>query len=123
MKLTDEDWKKKLTKEQYEVLRKKSTEPAFSGKLKKGDGFYVCAGCGAELFSTDTKYDSGCGWPSFFDSVKNNIETKVDNSHGMKRIEIICKKCGGHLGHIFDDGPDPTGKRYCVNSVSLKLKE
>ncbi len=123
---SETEWKKKLSKEQYRILREKGTEIPFSGKLlhNKEKGVYVCAGCGNELFSSDAKFDSECGWPSFFESVKNKIEYKEDDSQGMKRIEIMCKKCGGHLGHIFDDAPKtPTGKRYCVNSVALDFKE
>ncbi len=111
---------------EYHVLREKGTEPAFTGKLLKNQktGLYVCAGCGNELFSSKTKFDSGTGWPSFWDFVSNDsVELKSDNSHGMQRTEVICKKCGGHLGHVFDDGPKPSGQRYCMNSVSLKFKE
>lgn len=120
------DWKKKLTSEQYAVLRDKATEAPFSGKLlyHKEKGTYTCAACGAELFSSDTKFDSGCGWPSFYDiKDKKNIEFKADSSHGMKRIEVRCRNCGGHLGHLFDDGPQPTGKRYCINSLALGFKK
>ncbi|MDP3734175.1 MAG: peptide-methionine (R)-S-oxide reductase MsrB [Nanoarchaeota archaeon] len=120
------DWKKKLTPEQYRVLREKGTELPFTGKLlhNKEKGVYVCAGCGTALFPSDTKYDSGCGWPSFYDlQHKENIELQKDISLGMQRIEVLCKKCGGHLGHVFDDGPQPTGKRYCINSLSLGFKK
>ncbi|PVX23119.1 MAG: peptide-methionine (R)-S-oxide reductase [Candidatus Bathyarchaeum sp.] len=123
---TEDEWKKLLSREQYNVLREKGTEPAFSGKYLKNkkNGNYVCAACGNELFSSDTKFDSGTGWPSFWKSVsKDNVELKVDNSHGMRRTEVICKQCGGHLGHVFDDGPTPTGQRFCINSISLKFKE
>jgi peptide-methionine (R)-S-oxide reductase len=121
MQLSEEEWKKKLTTEEYRVLREKGTEPPGTGKYNhfKKDGYFVCAGCGDTLFTSDTKYNSGSGWPSFYDGYNNNIEEKVDKSLGMVRIEILCKRCGGHLGHKFDDGPAPTGMRYCVNSVSL----
>ena len=123
MPQSNEEWKKKLTSEQYRTLREKATELPFSGKLlqNKEKGVYVCAGCGAELFSSDTKYDSGCGWPSFYAANKEKIELKEDVSHGMTRIEVLCKKCGGHLGHVFDDGPQPTGQRYCINSAALEF--
>src|SRR3989338_2054909 len=120
------DWKKKLTPEQYRVLREKDTEPAFSGKYHdtKDKGVFRCAGCGEELFSSDTKFDSGTGWPRFYDAMNNEkIELRPDKSHGMKRTEVICKKCGGHLGHLFDDGPGPTGKRYCINSCALDFEK
>ena len=123
---TEEEWKKVLSPEEYHVLREKGTEPAFSGKYlkKKKKGTYVCAGCGNELFSSETKFDSGTGWPSFWSPVsKDSVEEKVDNRFGMHRTEVRCKKCGGHLGHVFDDSPTPTGQRYCINSVSLKFKE
>jgi len=123
---TDEEWKKVLSPEQYEVLREKGTEAPFSGKyyLHKEKGVYVCAACGAELFRSDTKFDAGCGWPSFFDAIDSSkiVYTK-DMSHGMVRTEITCAKCGGHLGHVFDDGPAPTGTRYCVNSLSIEFKK
>ena len=108
------------------MLREKGTEPAFTGKYlrNKKKGTYVCAGCGNELFSSDTKFNSGTGWPSFWDSVsKDNVEEKTDNSFGMRRTEVLCKKCGGHLGHVFNDGPQPTGQRFCINSTSLNFKE
>jgi len=118
---SDEEWQKELTAEQYRVLREKGTERPFTGEYykHKEEGTYVCAGCGAELFDSDTKYDSGCGWPSFYAGMEGKITTKQDNSLGMARTEIMCAKCGGHLGHIFNDGPQPTGQRYCVNSASL----
>lgn len=125
-KYIDKDWKKILTDEQYQILRKKGTEPAYSGKLlrNKKDGIYVCAGCGNPLFSSDTKYDSGSGWPSFWDVISNDkIELKEDNSYNMNRIEVICSRCGGHLGHVFDNGPLPTKKHFCINSISLDFKE
>lgn len=123
---TKKDWQQELTPEQYKVLRRKATEAPFSGKLlnHKETGVYTCAACGAELFSSDAKFDSGSGWPSFSDVIKNeNLKTEADNRHGMNRVEIMCAECGGHLGHVFDDGPTATGKRYCVNSVSLNFKK
>ncbi len=134
MKNDENFWKKKLTKDQYEILREKGTEAPFTGKLleNKKKGMYVCVACGNELFSSDTKFDSSVdgrgasvrhGWPSFSDADKNNIELKEDNSHGMVRTEVLCKKCGGHLGHLFDDGPKPGNLRYCINSVCLDFKE
>ena len=121
---TEEEWKKELTEEQYRVLREKGTEIPFSGEYEKNwkKGTYVCAACGHPLFKSDTKFDAGCGWPSFYrELAKGNIIEKKDISHGMIRVEITCGKCGGHLGHVSDDGPEPTGLRYCVNSVSLKF--
>ncbi len=116
---------KKLTSEQYCVLKEKGTEPPFSGKLlyNKEKGEYSCAGCGNKIFDSKTKYDSDCGWPSFYDTKKSAIEFKKDLSHGMIRVEVACKKCGGHLGHVFDDGPKPTGKRYCINSIALNFNK
>jgi peptide-methionine (R)-S-oxide reductase len=124
MPISDDEWKKKLTPEQYRILREKGTETPFTGEYvhTKENGMYVCAACGAELFSSATKYDSGSGWPSFYEAaVKGNITTQTDESHGMRRVEAMCGKCGSHLGHIFDDGPQPTGQRFCINSLSLKL--
>lgn len=125
LNITDEEWKKKLTPEQYEVLREKGTERAFTGKYwdTKDKGVYSCAGCGTDLFTSDQKFSSECGWPSFDEELGKGekIIKKKDLTYGMSRTEIICAKCGGHLGHIFDDGPTETGKRYCVNSASLNL--
>ncbi len=122
---TEEDWKKALTEEQYQVLRNKATELPFTGEYvnTKEKGKYFCAGCGNELFSSETKFDAHCGWPSFYAVNKESVELKEDNSRGMQRIEVICKKCGGHLGHLFDDGPESTGNRFCINSVALKFKK
>jgi methionine-R-sulfoxide reductase len=122
--LTETEWKKKLSKKRYEVLRNKGTDMPFTGDLlhNKEEGTYSCAGCGLDLFGSDTKFDSGSGWPSFYDVIeKGNIEIIEDRSHGMVRTEIVCARCGGHLGHVFDDGPGPTGLRYCVNSSSLNF--
>jgi peptide-methionine (R)-S-oxide reductase len=122
---SDEEWGMKLTPEEFHILREKGTEISFTGKYlrHKGRGVYVCAGCGAELFRSEAKYESGTGWPSFWDSINGSIELREDRSLEMNRIEVICKSCGGHLGHVFDDGPEPTGKRYCVNSAALHFKE
>ncbi len=121
-----DDWKKILSPEQFEVLREHGTERAFTGKFyqHKEKGMYLCAGCGAELFSSDTKYESGSGWPSFFQpAVTGNVETTTDKSYGMVRTEVHCAKCGGHLGHVFPDGPPQTGLRYCINSLSLGFEK
>jgi peptide-methionine (R)-S-oxide reductase len=124
---TNEDWKKKLKPEQYHVMREAGTEPAFTGKYwnDHSKGMYKCAACGAELFSSDTKFDSGSGWPSFTEPANlAHVELRNDDSLGMHRTEVICKNCGSHLGHVFDDGPaDKGGKRYCINSVCLELEK
>ena len=121
---SDTQWREDLTPEQYEVLRRKGTEPPFAGRYvhSKEDGMYRCAGCGADLFSSDTKFESGTGWPSFYEPAANaNVELVQDRSHGMVRTEVLCGTCGGHLGHLFPDGPAPTGQRYCMNSCALEL--
>jgi len=124
--MTDEQWRQKLDPESFAVLREAATEPAFTGAYndEKGAGMFRCKGCDAELFASDTKFDSGSGWPSFTDPVVSNAVTLIDDdSHGMHRTEAICAKCGGHLGHVFDDGPGASGQRWCINSAALDFEE
>lgn len=124
--LRDWQWRQKLTDEQYRILRRKGTEKAFSGKYDKhfDKGMYVCAGCGNKLFTSEAKFNSGCGWPSFYEPREDNgVAESVDRSYNMVRTEITCSKCGGHLGHVFNDGPKPTGLRYCINSAALDFKK
>lgn len=123
---SEKGWKTCLSPEEYHILREKGTEVPFTGKYvhNKKKGMYVCSGCGAELFSSDTKYDSSTGWPSFWKPAsKDSVEMRADNSLFIQRTEVLCGKCGGHLGHLFDDGPKPTGKRFCINSAALHFKE
>jgi peptide-methionine (R)-S-oxide reductase len=124
-KRSDQEWKKALSPEQYEVLRRKGTERAFTGKYynSKDNGLYLCAGCRSPLFDSDTKFDSGTGWPSYYQPISEQaVDTKDDKSYGTIRTEGLCASCGGHLGHVFPDGPEPTGLRYCINSISLDFK-
>ena len=121
---SDEEWRRSLTPEQYRILREKGTERPFTGQYAetKTSGVYLCAACGLELFASETKFDAGCGWPSFYDPLdKEHVEEHEDRSHGMVRTEVTCSRCGGHLGHVFPDGPNPTGLRYCINSASLRF--
>ena len=125
VELSDEEWKAKLSPERYAVLRQKGTEPAWSGELLHvdGSGMFTCAGCGADLFQSDTKFESGSGWPSFYRALdQGTVNEQVDKNFGSTRTEITCARCGGHLGHVFPDGPAPTGLRYCVNSLSIEYK-
>lgn len=121
---SDAEWREELTDEQYRILRQSGTEARFSGEHvdRTDDGVYTCAGCGTVLFDSETKYDSACGWPAFYAAEEESVTTRTDTSHGMNRIEVRCATCDGHLGHVFDDGPEPTGKRFCINSAAMEFE-
>lgn len=122
--MTEDEWKKKLTPEQYRILREKGTETAFSGKYAEfdEDGIYVCAGCGNPLFASEHKFDCGCGWPSFDEALPNHVKFRPDRSYGLSRTEVICARCESHLGHVFKDGPTPSGERFCINSLAMDFE-
>ncbi len=122
--MTEDEWKKKLTPEQYHILREKGTETAFSGKYAEfdEDGIYVCAGCGNPLFASEHKFDCGCGWPSFDEALPNHVKFRPDRSYGLSRTEVVCARCESHLGHLFKDGPTPSGERFCINSLAMDFE-